>query len=331
VHTAALFPRDVQLRYDIAPEVARVVRVQEISVTGGHEDKPQIVREPHGGQVLTLAHMEPGENLWLGVTLTVMPQTPLGLFFPIRFTEIVNGQAVNGLDVGPRVAPQEVAFHENLLSHASVFRRLAALYSFKQAAVESEDAAKLSRTTLEAEGYLKFVHAHTAAIGVLAEEMIKIGQRGDPFALRPALTRLQTALAANNVLSVDVAHAALLEKLDAFISMVDKAKGDTADVLQNVSWQKSLFARVELPYDVVQQITDSSASFIRAFERHKASAADFPKLVERLLPAYEAAAEKLSAPGLKTLAAEMKNTLRSPQQLQKAHRDYLLVLESYAK
>jgi len=161
--------------------------------------------------------------------------------------------------------------------------------------------------------------------------MIKIGQRGDPFALRPALTRLQTALAANNVLSVDVAHAALLEKLDAFVSMVDKAKGDTADVLQNVSWQKSLFARVELPYDVVQQITDSSASFIRAFERHKASAADFPKLVERLLPAYEAAAEKLSAPGLKTLAAEMKNTLRSPQQLQKAHRDYLLVLESYAK
>ena len=81
---AALFPRDVQVRYDIAPKVARVVRVQEISVTGGHEDQPQIVREPHGGQVLTLAHMEPGENRWLGVTLTVMPETPLGLFLPWR-------------------------------------------------------------------------------------------------------------------------------------------------------------------------------------------------------------------------------------------------------
>jgi hypothetical protein len=67
-----------------------------------------------------------------------------------------------------------------------------------------------------------------------------------------------------------MAHAALLEKFDAFASMPDKAKGDTADILQNVYCQKALFARVGLPRDMVTQVTERSANFIHAFERNKA-------------------------------------------------------------
>ena len=35
-----------------------------------------------------------------------------------------------------------------------------------------------------------------------------------------------------------MAHQALLNKVDALVSMLDKSKGDVADILQNVYWQR---------------------------------------------------------------------------------------------
>jgi hypothetical protein len=92
--------------------------------------------------------------------------------------------------------------------------------------------------------------------------LLRSGASGDPFGLSQAVSRLQAALGSH--------RGGTRRAADAFASMLDKAKGDTADILQNVYWQKALFARVGLPRDMVTQVTERSANFIHAFERNKA-------------------------------------------------------------
>ncbi|HET9792139.1 MAG TPA: hypothetical protein VFR08_12615 [Candidatus Angelobacter sp.] len=330
VHNAASFVRDMNIVYEISPETARAVRVSTIGVIGGREKQTQLLREPKNGANIKVAAMQPGENRWVGVTMAAVG-APLGRFLPVRFTEVFNGHALNGLEIGPRTEKPEIAFREDLLSHASVFRRLAALFHLNDATQESQEAARLSHEKLSPQEYVKFVKANSTRVSHLAGELISIGHSGDPFGVAAAVMRFQNAASAGNPLSLAIAHAALLEKLDAFATMLDKAQGDIADILQNVAWQRSLFPHLGLPPVTVQRVTANSSDFIRAFEKNKAKAGDFPKLVDGLMPAYEEAAAKVGSAELKSLLAEVKANMGNPQKLQKAHRDYLLALQPLAR
>jgi hypothetical protein len=330
VHNAASFVRDMTINYGISPETARAVRVSEIGVIGGREKQTQVIREPKNGANIKIPGMQPGENRWVGVTMAAIG-APIGRFLPLRFTEVSGGRTLNGLEIGPRAAKPEIAFREDLLLQASVLRRMAALFHMNGAEQESQEAAHYSHTGLSPQEYLKFVKAHAAALSKLSGELITIGHAGDPFGVAAAVTRFQKAAGAGNPVSLAIAHAALLEKLDAFANMLDKAEGDTADILQNVAWQKSLFTRVGLPASTVERVTANSTAFIRAFERNKEKPDDFPKLVDGLWPAYEEVAAKNPSPELNSILAQMKQNMGSPQKLQKAHREYLLALQAFAK
>jgi hypothetical protein len=329
VHNAASFPRDMTVRYEVAPESVRNVRVSKIELLGGRE-RQTATTVPTNGQTFKLSGMQPGENRWFGVTMSVVG-TPKGRFLPVRFTEVANGQALNGLEIGPRVAAPQTVFYENLLLHAAIFRRLHALFSLK-AQDESKEAAKLAEDHPLAAPYVKFIKSHGKPIADLSIDLLNLtSSAGDPFGIKPGILRLQTALKNGNPISIAIAHAALLEKLDGFASMLDKSTGDTADILQNVYWQKYLFARLPISEKTVEHVAANSAKFIHAFEANQAAPDAFGTLLQSLIPEFEQTAATFHSSKLDSSVTEMKTNLGNPQKLQKIHRDYLLALQGFSK
>jgi len=147
------------------------------------------------------------------VTMSVIGATE-GRFLPVRFTEVANGQALNGLEIGPRVAAPQTVFYENLLLHAAVFHRLQILFSLK-AQEESKEAVELAKSDPTTAPYVKFMKSHGKPIAVLSTDLLQLTpSAGDPFGIKLGILRLQTALKNGNPVSIAIAHAALLEKLE---------------------------------------------------------------------------------------------------------------------
>ena len=73
---------------------------------------------------------------------------------------------------------------------------------------------------------------------------------------------------------------------------------------------------------------ETSDEFIARYSRREIGNADFPGLVQVLLGSYRETAQALRSPKLERTVGEMERSLDSPAALQKAHRDFLLALQS---
>ena len=128
--------------------------------------------------------------------------------------------------------------------------------------------------------------------------------------------------------------------------MLQKSKGDPADILQNVLWQTQLFR--SLPQQKALQcstrpqvsgrdkthreggdVEAESKEFIRGYETRTISNANYPSLIGKLLPCFrETAKEFGGVVQLDEDIANMVSSLDSPVALQKSHHDYLLKLHN---
>ena len=131
------------------------------------------------------------------------------------------------------------------------------------------------------------------------------------------------------------AHSTLLHKLDAFVTMVQKSKGDPADILQNVIWQKELYSKLpqlsELEFSV--ELVRKSEEFIHGYELRRINNIDYTKLISELLEIFRKTSKVLDTLNLQLEkdVEGMSINLSSQVVLQKGHRGYLLKLQSLDK
>jgi hypothetical protein len=328
IHNAATFRRDMVLRYEIDPGIARRLRVSKIELTGPGETRSLAI--PQNGSSLTVSGMQPGESRWIGITIAA-PTGQAGEFLPLRLTEVSNGLALNGIAMGIRPAEIDTVIQENLLLHYGVLHRMAALFRVGEADKSAQEALELSRKQPPLlEDYLAFVKRTRPLATSSSEAAVKqIQPAGDPFGVMAALTRWNKAVDQGKASTIAAAHAGWLFKLDASISRSDKDRGDTADILQNVYWQREIYGKSRKLRDFAADVTQASTEFIRAFESHRADAGSFAKLMDRLSGTFQ----KTSA-GLGGELTKLAAALSQPgdvQELQKRHRDFLLQLQSLAQ
>jgi hypothetical protein len=306
-HNAATFPRTMVLRYEVPPEVIRKFGRARIEVAG----REQVTVERQGR--IELADMQPGENRWIRVTFDGS-HGEVGEALPLTFFEMAGNVAVNGFAIAPQTMPLRDVIRYDLEHHRSVFARMAALLGSDAAANESRAAAKLLRTNKRvAEGdYVAFVKAHAKALqAAVAAASKRVGWQPPPAG----------ELTSGGVPAIAATHLSALNDLDAVLTAVQLADGDPADILQNVRWQEALFRGVKGGGAVVA----ASREFIDGYTRRRLSNDDYPHFLKAQTDELRRA---VAGKDLAGAIEEIERHLDSPRAAQKAHRAFLLALQS---
>jgi hypothetical protein len=322
VHNAAPFPRDFELRYEAAREVASAFKSSVIEVIGG-EDTPF-----RGSGSIRLTKMQPGENRWVGLRFPAAVGKE-GQILAVNFLEVVEGVVVNGFGMGAKLAAIGDVIRERLQRHRSVFTRIAT--SGVNAAKESADAAgKLAgkRGLAEAD-YIHFMQTSVESVQRVLSELIAPSHGADTFRIGAALQGLSAAVSTGKADSMAIPHGCILNKVDSLLTMRQLVNGNVADILQNVRWQKYLYTTgVRLiKVDCAADVRKRSHEFIQAYGVRKASNRDYSALVRVLLPCFQKTAGTLGDQALQALVPRLEQSLGDLVKLQKAHRDYLLRLQ----
>jgi len=303
VHNGSLFLRDIPLRIGVSGPSKRYLRSATMRVLGREQG-----RETAGlGKTLVLRGMQPGENRWVAITLetTGAPQRA-----PTFLTvDEMNGTiALNGFGVGTRTEPIESAIRGSLEIYRGVAERLAKGFQGNGAATDMD-----LKLELRSADYIKFVHERL--VPHLKSDLGHIRALAvDPLDLNISLA----ACSAENSASQLIAKVAtLLNGVDARLTMLQLEKGDVADIMQMVRWQKQLFERhpklSRLP--CAAKVAAASAEFLRSRESGKLTNSAYPKLLEEVGPCLR------EAGGIR---GDFKDSNLAT--LQKEHRDSLLAL-----
>jgi hypothetical protein len=328
-HNAAMVPRSMTLQYEVDPEVLR--RLKEINVAVvGEQKATRTIREPSGS--IALEGMQPGENRWVCSTFG-SPEGKEGEILPINFNEMVNGIAVNGFAVGPRLASIADTVHDNLELHRGTFTQMHSLFDITAAKEEANSAEQLLREKATNEQqFLDFVRRHLKSIKKAVHELLESQHSEDPFAVQTAFKTFATAVDSGKFEDISVAHASLMNRLDSFQTMQALAKGDPADVLQMVRWQEHLYSTVPQLKQLHSSdfVVKESREFIRDFVERRRHADTYPDLMRELHNSFKEAGEALEKIGVKVEREidQMEDAGKSVTRLQKAHRDYLLRLQN---
>jgi hypothetical protein len=322
VHNAATFPRKMVLRSQVSPEVAPRSGDGSIRVIGGTSApfRP--------GDTFELPEMQPGENRWVGLSFTTTAGKE-GDVLPVEFFEMVGSTPVNGFVLEAQLASITKTMLQNLEIHRSVLTRLAA-GGFDPRAQPEADAAQrlidLGERILESD-YFDFVRS--SSLSSLAS--LYVGTADDPFAIRGAVSGLASAVGTGVVDQVAVAHPALLNRLDSLVTQRALAKGDVADILQMVRWQAELYSRMPatLAPACSSSLIDQSRAFIDAYQQRRAGAREYLDFIRGQVACFHDTAKVLGASGeaAEKAIAAMESNLSNPTGLEKAHRDFLLLLQ----
>ncbi|HYO13099.1 MAG TPA: hypothetical protein VE685_07900 [Thermoanaerobaculia bacterium] len=327
VHNPATFRRDVILRHKVPPSVFPRIRDGYIDVVG----VGPVPLATEG--TLTLRAMDPGENRWLCVGLPAVAGTE-GEVLAVDFQEFHNDQPLDGFGIGIKLSPVEGALSEALERHRSAYTRLHLGFGIAEAEKEASDAEALRRGGFTPESYRLFLASHLGAMYSTYDQLLAT-YGSDPFGSRQKLDRMQNLLASGQPAErVAIEHASFLNRLDSLLTLHQVARGDVADILQNVRWQKDLFLRVErlTRVSVAGSLVNVSRTWAAEYGGRRRNNEDYPQHLKIVVDLLSTATGELQSevPRLPSLLAALESARTSGDltAMQKAHRDVLLALQT---
>lgn len=322
VHNPATFYRDFILDIEIDPRFRRLFGEARIAVVG----KGEVER---GENRLVLINMEPGENRWVSLTVPVTPNQEEGEQVGVNFYEMVGEQAVNGHTIAVQRTSIEQAGVESLRLLAANLHRLGYLLEIPEATERSKEL--LSRLREKEIDPREYAALTGEVFGPYVEWLKRALEQepNDPFALSESLNELAEVIESGNPERIFPHQSNLDHAVDAFLTYLDKKRGDVADVAQNMRWQSDLLSSVERVGRIegVSELIRRSEQFDRGYASGRFSVEDYATAVERSLPVLVRINESLDLNADEALA-QIQESLADPQALQRAHREFLLRLET---
>ncbi|MFP3556909.1 sialidase family protein [Paraburkholderia sp. SIMBA_049] len=322
VHNAATFHRDMVLRGYTPPKWRRRLAEARLALAGEREQAFE------SDMMLTVRGMAPGENRWLRVSLAP-PGGAQGEVLAVFFDELVAGKAVNGFGIGAHIGTDKDVARALLERHRSVFTRLAAMIVSDTAQMMAHRAAELcGGKPLTLKAAMSFVAREFEAMTALVARQAE-ASRNDPFELARALKVVHGALGGGRPENVAIAYASLLERLDSSLTSHQLAKGDPADVVQNVRWQAELYARSPRlrQLECAREICESSQAYVRACGERRAGLRDYANVIQSQLSCFAQTADALGTKGLKEIVDKIPAQLDDLASLQHLHRRFLLAID----
>jgi hypothetical protein len=324
IHNPATFRRDLILRMHADPAIARRLAGARVLVAGEQE------RAFEANSVLVLPNMAPGENRWIRVSFKP-PKGKPGETVALFFDEVVSGRAINGFGIGARIGTDAQVMASALERCRSVFTRLAALKGPEGAAEIAEAADELLRKRhAHLKGLTEFIVTHASSIGAIAKTHSREADPKDNFELRKAAEALLSQAKKSSAADMTVALTRLLERLDTLLTALELDRGDPADILQNLRWQRDVYSRSTrlLSLDGAEELVTLAADFVAACGERRARVRDYPKVIAKMLSGFAATARALDSKSLDTIVERIRANLDNLAELQKSHREFLLAIDN---
>jgi hypothetical protein len=326
IHNGAPFARNMTIQYSVPADVFRRLEAPQIGIVGADTEPLRSTG------TLVLANMQPGENRWLNLTYSISNSQP-GELLPISLDEMYNGAALNGITVSVQPVPLVNMTTSNLVAHRGAFARLDASFHISNARALADAAANLlSSGTVTTAQYIGFLSQNVSSMSRVVGALMQDRKANDAFVLKVAFSKLQDSLAGGDDGLIANSHAALLTKLDAFQTMLQKQQGDPADILQMVLWQKRLYSSVPrlTALKAARRVIDESNEFIKSYDHPGAHPETYSDLIRELGHEFHDTAEALECDKvhLEPLVREMEHHLKELGPLEKAHREFLLQLQA---
>jgi hypothetical protein len=330
IHNPFVFSLNMLVQVQIAPEVQRRLGEIALEVVRRRAGPPIPVKQ-QGGVQLPLDNVRPGENLFIGLKVEV-PRDADQDSMPVTFSEALRPGLGSGFTIEFRPTVFRRVFGANLDSHRAVFTRMDILFQLPGARQQARAAERAARTRpLTSAVYRRFLRDYLGRAEALVAKVVEGGGVGDPFRVMADAKRARDSLSSRDDAVVTAAHGTFMNSLDSFLTMLQLERGDVADIAQNLRWQEHLIRSLPSLGQAAEagHVRERSVDFVRAYEAGEKGSADYPKLMEQILPDLRASLALLNRPdlGLEKELAAIEASLRSPVSLQKAHRDLLLKLE----
>jgi hypothetical protein len=329
-HNASTALRDMALLFETTDRGLPLLKGTRLEIVDGVKERQQQPFQQHGQVVL--GQMRPADNVWVGIALPPLAGKP-GDLLPLTVRELVDGVAVNGFTIAARPARPEEVCRESFELHAASFLRAAESFHLERARVEGAFALDLVRKgRISPATCLSALKGRLQEITAAIKELLGLQLAPDAFGLAQATDDLARAIAGGGAPAVLTAHANLVQKMDAYVTMLQKAQGDEADIMQMVVWQSALFQGLRQKHQlpVADAVIAASDEFIAQYQARKATNKEYPGLLSGLLGAFKSAADALKL-SLDAELAEVDHALGGPPAtLEKAHRSVLLRLDGAA-
>ncbi len=304
IHNAALFTRDIPLQIGVSGVSKRYVRGATLREIG-----PASRKETAGpGGTLLVGGVQPGENRWVAVTVETSGLPPGASAF-VTADDLAGSVVVNGFGVGMRAVPLESAIEDSIALYRGVATRLAAGFDGKACAPDTELKLHLAPAA-----YVEFVQHRL--VPHLQQDLQQIGglRGSNAFDLDALLAGAAAPVSAMELVDRVIS---LLNAVDSYLTMLQLDRGDPADIMQMVRWQKQLFRQqpnlAQLP--CAPKVVDASTDFLHGRETGHLTNHAYPHLLQEVAGCLGQAAGAhgdLKASDLATLERE--------------HRAYLLAL-----
>ena len=356
VHNSATFNRDLTLG------ILGTSRPPEGTVIQVITDKGVVSQAPwKAWGSLTLPAMQPGENRWIGVTMPKLPSAGMPV---VSITEMKGASAVNGFTTGVQISPIDAVIGYLTGYHTRILNRLRFGFGFTPASgagsgkagphkhgddFEFEERVRVEEHDLLIEIDVKVKrggdHRHLhhpepapppdparyegwlrGQLTILSDALAALGST-DPFAIASAIALVEQA-AAQDLAALTSAHDGVLERFDAMMTMLQKATGDRADILQMVLWNRDLTnstSLASLPSAI--NMRGRLQKFIDAVEAGTAQLSDYGALLLQISPDLQQVASTLGASAALAPLIDALSTASLARTQEKAHRNLLLALQ----
>lgn len=325
-HNAATYSRDMILHYYVPTGSLKRLQGAKIALIGGK------TFELRAEGTIVLKDMSPGENRWIGLVFTP-PRGKEHETIAVYFFEDVNGIVINGFGLGTRLASVGESIIYALKQHLSVFTRLHASFHSNTHENNIKHLMKLLRQrNPKSKEYVAFLHSGLEEISHAVNEQLEKDERMDVFGLASALKTLQGSLRQQKLEDIQVAHIALLNRMDSQLTMLLLKEGDPDDILQTVRWTRDLFTRPSRVTELVQAegVRALCDEFINAYGQRHTTNRDYPEMLDRLVSLLKDAAAELHDKAFARAVEGIERSTRAAGNLQKMHRQALLELQRLA-
>jgi len=170
-------------------------------------------------------------------------------------------------------------------------------------------------------------------MGAAIAKFVRANKNDDAFGLVPAQRQLEETLREKDPGIAATAHLALLERLDTAQTKAALARGNPADIIGMVRWQKDVYSNVpalaQLPG--AAELVKESQSYVEGYAGTPEDAKDYAALLAKSQKLFQATAAAVKKDGIDegpALAAlDRQRKGGDTAALQKAHHEFLLALE----
>jgi len=318
IFNSATFVRDFEMNITASAQTMRQFQNAKIAVQGS--DQYMMLKD---SGTFKVNRMMPGERRWIVFSYDAITFGN-GETMQVLFNEVSDKNTLNGFALEFRQASTKAAIISAMTNQLAVFTRLGSM-KIKSAEkgmalcdkILNEKAAGYYFKTLPELSYL----LESAIIELSASnDGIK-----DSFGIMENVQSLRDFRDEKIVSKAIAHHQRLVNQLDAWITAINKSKGDEASILFTLRLQKDLYQKPPISTGCrFAGLVEATDSFINSYSIRKVTSKDYPEFMQTLSGYFKMTVELFKN---KILASRLKDLFESfhgpVAGIQKAHLAFL--------